>query len=150
MSGTATPIAAIEAPDEKSALSAANPEAETAPSSALYKRKTYLNKIALFQAQDLQKPIQLKGMTLRPLIFLTFPVILYAGFSYGSNLIWFNVLNGTSSLIFAGTYNFSAAMVGVTYVSPLIGTAIGSAYTGFFGDRFVLWKARKAGGFLES
>ena len=89
-------------------------------------------------------------MVLRPLIFLSFPVIFYAGFSYGSNLVWFNVLNATSSLILSGTYNFSASMVGLSYISPLVGVAIGSFYTGVLGDKFVLQKARRNGGILES
>ena len=49
--------------------------------------KTYLQKLALFQNADLKQPNRLIGMVTRPLIFLTFPVIFYAGFSYGSNLI---------------------------------------------------------------
>ncbi|KAH7132309.1 serine/threonine kinase 16 [Dendryphion nanum] len=115
-----------------------------------YKRKTYLDKLKLFQASDLQKPNELKGMITRPLIFLTFPVILYAGFSYGSNLVWFNVLNATASLNLAGTYGFSASMVGVSYVSPLIGVAIAAAYTGWFGDWFIVYKARRNGGIMEA
>jgi hypothetical protein len=75
------------------------------------KRKTYLDKLKLIQVSDLHKPNQLKGMMTRPLIFATFPVIFYAGFSYGSNLVWFNVLNATASLILGETYNFSASMV---------------------------------------
>lgn len=86
----------------------------------------------------------------RPLIFLTFPVIFYAGFSYGSNLVWFNVLNATSSLILGGTYGFSASMVGVSYVSPLIGVALAAAYTGWVGDWFVVKRARKNEGIMES
>jgi hypothetical protein len=115
-----------------------------------YKRKTYLDKIALFQAADLQKPNELKGMMLRPLTFLTFPVISYAGFSYGSNLVWFNVLNATASLILGGTYGFSASMVGVSYVSPLVGVALAAAYTGWVGDWFVVRSARKNGGIMEA
>ena len=49
--------------------------------------KTYLQKIALFQKADLKQPNHLVGIITRPLIFLSFPVIFYAGFSYGSNLI---------------------------------------------------------------
>ena len=89
-------------------------------------------------------------MIKRPLLFATFPVIFYAGFSYGSNLVWFNVLNATASLILSSTYSFSASMVGVAYVSPLIGVALGAAYTGFFGDAFIVRKARANGGIMES
>lgn len=77
-------------------------------------------------------------------------VIFYAGFSYGSNLVWFNVLNGTASLVLGGPpYNFAASMVGLSYVSPLIGVAIGSLYTGYIGDRIVLKMARRNEGILE-
>jgi hypothetical protein len=71
----------------------------------------------------------------RSLIFLTFPVVFYSGFSYGSYLVRFNALNGTASLILGGKpYNFAASMVGLSYVSPLIGVIIGSIYIGRIGD----------------
>jgi hypothetical protein len=77
-------------------------------------------------------------MMIRPLLFFSLPSVVYAGFSYGSNLIWFNVLNGTASLILsAPPYNFSSSMVGLSYVSPLIGVACGSFYSGVLGDRIV-------------
>lgn len=90
-------------------------------------------------------------MMVRPLLFFSLPSVVYAGFSYGSNLIWFNVLNGTASLILsAPPYNFSSSMVGLTYVSPLIGVACGSFYSGVLGDRVSLWFARRNKGVLES
>ena len=115
-----------------------------------YKPKSFLDKMKLFRIADVKKPNRLAGMTLRPLIFLTFPVIFYAGFSYGSNLVWFNVLNGTASLVLANPpYNFAASMVGLSYVSPLLGVAVASFYTGPIGDRIVLWMARRNKGILE-
>ncbi|MCJ1237189.1 hypothetical protein MMC14_005174 [Varicellaria rhodocarpa] len=113
--------------------------------------KTYLQKLALFQKADLEQPNRLYGMMTRPLIFLTFPVIFYAGFSYGSNLVWFNVLNGTTSLILGGKpYNFASSMVGLSYLSPLLGVFIGSAYTGRVGDWLVIRMARRNGGIMEA
>lgn len=115
-----------------------------------YSKKTYMDKLKLVRMADLRKPNRLLGMVSRPLIFLTFPVIFYSGFCYGSNLVWFNVLNGTSSLILANPpYNFAASMVGLAYFSPLIGTAISSFYTGYIGDRVLLKMARQNGGILE-
>ena len=112
--------------------------------------KTYLDKLKLVRSFDIHKPNHLLSMASRPPVFLTFPVIFYAGICYGSSLVWFNVLNGTTSLILAGPpYNFAASLVGVSYVSPLSGVAIGSFYTGYIGDRIVLWMARKNGGILE-
>lgn len=116
-----------------------------------YKKKNYLDKIKLFQSADLRKSNHLGGMIARPLIFLSFPVIFYAGFSYGSNLVWFNVLNATASLILSGEpYNFQASMVGLSYLSPLIGVAVGSFYTGVVGDKVVLRMARRNKGLLEA
>lgn len=92
----------------------------------IYGRKSYVDKLKVFEKRELQYPSRLRGRILRPLIFLSFPVIFYAGFSYGSSLIWFNVLNGTASLILSGApYNFSSTMVGLAYISPLIGVALG-------------------------
>ena len=87
--------------------------------------KSYYHKLKIFDKQELRYPNQLKDMILRPLIFLSFPVIFYAGFSYGSNLVWFNVLNGTASLILSGKpYGFSSSTVGLAYISPFIGMAL--------------------------
>nr|OQO22165.1 hypothetical protein B0A51_08368 [Rachicladosporium sp. CCFEE 5018] len=137
--------------DEKKSVESPALEAASPSPVPNTQRKTYLDKIKLFQSADLRKPIRLGGMVARPLIFLTFSVIFYAGFSYGSNLVWFNVLNATASLILAGpNYNFASWAVGLSYVSPLIGVAIGSAYTGYGGDRIVLWLARRNKGILEA
>ena len=90
------------------------------------RRKSFYHKLKLFDRQELRYPNRLKEMILRPLIFLSFPVIFYAGFSYGSNLVWFNVLNGTASLILSGEpYGFSSSIVGLAYLSPLIGMILG-------------------------
>ena len=86
----------------------------------------------------------------RPLIYLTFPVIAYAGFSYGSNLVWFNVFNGTASLILSGPpYSFPPSTVGLFYISPLVGVTLSSLYMGPFGSRFVVWYARCNKGIME-
>lgn len=145
-SGTSTPTVT----EEKAATGDQVTTITTNSSAPIYKRKTYLDKLKLWQQADLEKPNELLGMMWRPLKFLTFPVIFYAGFSYGSNLVWFNVLNATASLILAGQYNFSASMVGVAYASPLIGVCVGAAYSGWLGDWWVIRKARRNNGIMES
>jgi hypothetical protein len=113
-----------------------------------HKKKTYLQKLTLL---DKKRPFHLFRMMFRPLLFFSLPSVVYAGFSYGSNLVWFNVLNGTASLILsAPPYNFPASMVGLSYVSPLIGVAAGSFYSGVIGDQVTLWLARRNKGILES
>ncbi|KAK4561488.1 hypothetical protein LTR86_004806 [Recurvomyces mirabilis] len=147
---TVIPTAHATTDDEKASQSV---DAEPAEELLIpgHKRTTYLDKLKLIRTADMRKPNRLLGMVHRPLVFLTFPVIAYAGFSYGSNLVWFNVLNGTASLILSGEpYKFPAWAVGLSYVSPLVGVVIGSLYTGLFGDWCVLKLARRNNGILES
>ncbi|KAK5216424.1 hypothetical protein LTR72_010598 [Exophiala xenobiotica] len=118
--------------------------------SETFHKKTYVQKLALLRKEDLQKRNQLKGMFLRPLIFASIPGIAFSGFMYGSIVCYFNILNGTSSLILADApYNFPSSMVGLSYVSCLIGVFLGAFYSGPLGDRFILWKARKNNGVME-
>ena len=89
-----------------------------------YHKKTYLQKLSLLGPKQPQN--NMLRRLWHTLYYLSWPVIFYAGyvrqhasdgrmlplltrsrFSYGSYLIWFNVLNGTSSVILGGApYNF--------------------------------------------
>ncbi|VVT49753.1 uncharacterized protein SAPINGB_P002426 [Magnusiomyces paraingens] len=113
----------------------------------IYEKKSFIGKLQLI---DTSRPIEnLKINFWRPITMIRFPAVMWAGFFYGSNLVWFNVLNGTASLIFTSQYGFSASMTGVTYVAPIIGTFIANAYTGVYGDKFKLKMAKKHGGVYE-
>ncbi|KXL47093.1 MAG: hypothetical protein FE78DRAFT_78468 [Acidomyces sp. 'richmondensis'] len=108
----------------------------------------YSRVVLIGHENEFHKPNHLTGMVSRPPIFLTFLVIVYAGLSYGSNLVWFNILNDTASLILGSPYSFPAWAVGL-YISPIVGVAIGSFYTGPIGDRIVLKMARRNNGVLD-
>jgi hypothetical protein len=88
--------------------------------------KTFWQKLALFDKANFQ-PVPLWTIVIRPVILLVrFPIVLWSGFLYGSSLVIFNILNATTSLILGGApYNFAPSMVGLAYLGPLIGTAIG-------------------------
>jgi hypothetical protein len=135
-------------PEKKGGIPLSEPNTDSATSVLEYKPKTYLQKLSLL---DKKRDFNLFRLMVRPLLFMSLPSVVYAGFSYGSNLIWFNVLNGTASLILsAAPYNFPASMVGLSYMSPLIGVALGSFYSGMVGDRITLYLARRNKGILES
>lgn len=132
-------------PEKTSAVLKVDPP--SAAPSTNYHRKTYLQKLSLL---DKPRPNTILTMMYRPLIFLSFPVVAYAGFSYGSSLIWFNVLNATAGLILAyPPYNFSSSMVGASYVSAVVGVGIGAFISGFLGDKVALWLARRNNGVRE-
>jgi MFS family permease len=85
-------------------------------------QKTFLQKMSLWQPCPGDSPFKKSILILR---YLSWPVIFYAGFSYGSYLIWFNVMNATASIILGGApYNFSDSMVGLSYISCCVGVVL--------------------------
>lgn len=88
---------------------------------------------------------------LRSLKYFSWPVIFYAGFSYGSGLIWFNITNATASVILSGPpYNFSSSMVGLSYLSCCVGVIVGSLISGRLSDWLTIKLARRNNGFMEA
>ncbi|KAJ4394731.1 hypothetical protein N0V93_003950 [Gnomoniopsis smithogilvyi] len=147
---TAVEVSKTSDPEKTPTAESMSPAPSTREGVMGQSQKSFVQKMALFHRGDLRKKNMMKGMVLRPLIFLTFPVIFAAGFMYGSILCYFNILNGTTSLILSSApYNFSSSKVGLTYIATLLGSATGSYYSGPLGDKFVLWKARRNGGIRE-
>jgi MFS family permease len=103
----------------------ASPATSVISPTRTYRKKTYAQKLNLFTVIP-EKPNELLAHIYRPLLLLRFPVIFWCGFQYGSNLMWFNVLNATAALVLTGApYNFTPSLIGVAYIAPLIGVLIG-------------------------
>lgn len=65
-------------------------------------------------------------------------------------IVWFNVLNGTASLILSSPpYNFKPSMAGLAYISAWVGVGLGFVFTGTFGTWFVTRMARRNNGIME-
>jgi MFS family permease len=115
---------------------------------------TQAHKKSLAQRLSIWQPSPGQNMFIRAkrsLSYLGWPVIFYAGFSYGSYLIWFNVLNATASIILGGApYNFKASMVGLSYVSCCIGVIVGSIVSGRLSDWLTIKLARRNQGIMEA
>ncbi|KAJ5218248.1 uncharacterized protein N7498_000347 [Penicillium cinerascens] len=115
----------------------------------IYTKKTYVQKLALLGPK--QKQNNMFRQFWQTLYYLSWPVIFYAGFSYGSYLILFNILNGTASIILGGPpYNFGSSMVGLSYLACCLGVAMGSLFTGRFSDWLTIKLARRNGGIMEA
>ncbi|OAQ96105.1 hypothetical protein LLEC1_07488 [Akanthomyces lecanii] len=98
--------------------------------------KTFVQKLALFSTGEKQ-PFRMHVRAWQCLRFLTWPTVFYAGFAYGTYIIWFNILNATSSIILGGApYHFRPSIVGLSYLSCVIGTVLGAAYSGAASDWF--------------
>lgn len=132
---------------EKEGATADSPEDPVVATSRPYKRKTYWEKLALW---DKPRPFMMHWRAWQILKLLSWPVVFYAGFSYGTYLVWFNILNATASIILGGEpYNFSPAIVGLSYISCILGVTLASLFTGLFSDWFVIRAARRNGGVFE-
>ncbi|KAJ3548378.1 hypothetical protein NM208_g1037 [Fusarium decemcellulare] len=113
-------------------------------------KKSYFEKLKIIRQQDLRNKVPLTNMVLRTFSYFSFPVVVFSGFMYGAVVCYFNVLNATASLILSGSpYNFSSSIVGLSYISCLLGVFLGTYYSGPLGDKFVLWKARRNNGIME-
>ncbi|EXK76196.1 hypothetical protein FOQG_19047 [Fusarium oxysporum f. sp. raphani 54005] len=112
------------------------------------KSKNFVQKMSLWQPSLDQR---VSRQAWRCLEYLGWPVICFAGFSYGSYLIWFNVTNATASIILSGSgYNFKPSMVGLSYLSCCFGTAVGSLVSGRMSDWLTIKLARQNNGVMEA
>ncbi|KAH9882287.1 hypothetical protein J1614_000523 [Plenodomus biglobosus] len=128
---------------------AASPTAQSIASDIMgTTTKSFTQKMSLWQPSP---GPSMFSRAISSLKYLGWPVIFYSGFSYGSYLIWFNVLNATASIILGGPgYNFSSSMVGLTYVSCCIGVVFGMLVSGQFSDWLTVRLARRNGGIMEA
>ncbi|BCS21314.1 putative MFS transporter [Aspergillus puulaauensis] len=116
---------------------------------AVYNKKTYLQKLSILGPRRPRNNMLRRAR--QTVYYLSWPVIFYAGFSYGSYLIWFNVLNGTASIVLGSApYNFSSSMVGLSYLACCLGVILGSLFTGRFSDWLTVKLARRNGGIMEA
>jgi MFS family permease len=109
--------------------------------------KTFIQKMSL--TGGVRKKFLLPFFLLGPLKMATFPPVLWAGFLYGSSLVWFNLLNATAAMILsAAPYNFSSSDIGLAYLSPAIFSVILFFLSGWLSDKLkVLIAKRRPNGF---
>lgn len=145
---TESPKLSSDGEKEKSA--AVDMEAATGVSiRSGHTKKSYVKKLALWGPSQEQNTLFRRLW--QCIYFLSWPVIFYAGFSYGSYLVYFNILNGTASIILGGEpYNFGSSMVGLSYVAPIIGVILASFFTGRFSDWLTIKLARQNNGVMEA
>ncbi|RSL83960.1 hypothetical protein CEP52_016569 [Fusarium oligoseptatum] len=124
------PVSDIPITGEKTAASdeASRTDSHQAPPRMTWTPSSYWKKLRIIRAQDVYNDVSLLKGLIRPFIYFRFPVVVFSGFMYGSVICYFNVLNGTASLILSSP--------------PFL-------YAGYLSDKFVLWKSRRNGGVME-
>ncbi|EKV17447.1 MFS transporter, putative [Penicillium digitatum PHI26] len=136
--------------DEKEKSAALDMEAATGVSiRSGHTKKSFAKKLALWGPRQEQNTLFRRLW--QCLYFLSWPVIFYSGFSYGSYLVYFNILNGTASIILGGEpYHFGSSMIGLSYLGPITGVILGSLFTGRFSDWLTIKLARQNNGVMEA
>nr|QFR37161.1 MFS transporter [Cyberlindnera americana] len=110
--------------------------------------KTWKDKISL--TSGIKDKFLLPHFLLGPFKMAAFPSVLWAGFLYGSSLVWFNLLNATEATILGGApYNFSASKCGLAYISPTIFSLIFYFFAGYASDWIKIRIARTRPGGLS-
>jgi MFS family permease len=113
-------------------------------------RQGFLDRLHIFRKSDFRKKNRVARRAWAPIILFRFPIVVYTGFMYGSYLVWTNLLNGTVAYVLGQSpYNFGASSIGLSYLSAFVGVFCGCLYTGWFGDKFAMWMAKRNCGFYE-
>lgn len=61
---------------------------------------------------------------------MSWPTVFYAGFSYGTYLVWFNIFKATASIVLSGEpYSFRPSIVGLSYLSCIFRVSLGLVAT---------------------
>ena len=88
--------------------------------------KSKLSRLKIIDPASFHRPNSFWNFVSRPLVFLTIPIVAYAGFSVGCYQMWLIVLNGTQSMIFSSPpYNFTTLVVGLPYAGAGVGLLLG-------------------------
>jgi hypothetical protein len=113
----------------------------------VYPRKSYWQKLSVI---DKKRQNRVLDIMWAPFKFFTFPVVVWAGFMYGTNgLVWPGILNATASPLYTGTYHFDSNDVGFAYFGAVVGMIIGSLWVTFVGPQLVMRLARRNNGVAE-
>ncbi|KAL1878112.1 hypothetical protein VTK73DRAFT_8073 [Phialemonium thermophilum] len=138
-------------PDKPLAVCVSHRSEQSTPFDQNLRTKSYAARLKPIESHGFKTKNHVLRLMGRPILLLTFPVIAYAGFLYGCNIVWLSVLNATESMVLSNPpYSMSTSIVGLTFIAPLIGTTLACAYTGLFGDRFIIKMARRNKGVMEA
>lgn len=130
------------------AIKDAKVEPDTSAGQVAYPRKTYAQKLSLFG--DKKRPNRILDIMWSPFKFFRFPVVVWAGFMYGTNaLVWPGILNATASPTYTGKYGFDSNDVGFAYFGAVFGMVVGSIWVMILGPILTLRLARRNKGVAE-
>lgn len=93
--------------------------------------------------------VSLTKCFLRPFILLTYPTVVWASFVYGLSLGWNVILGSVVAQLFAPQYGFDSQAQGLVFISPFIGSLIGTWLCGPLSDKIATYYTKRNDGIRE-
>ncbi|PCG93378.1 Major facilitator superfamily domain, general substrate transporter [Penicillium occitanis (nom. inval.)] len=112
------------------------------------KKKTFVQDLAYYSTTESQ--LNLFKIFLRPFVLMVFPTVLWASALYGMSLSWNVILGSTVAQLFGvEPYYFSSGPQGLIFLSPFIGSLIGTYLCGPIADRVATYFTIRNDGIRE-
>lgn len=116
--------------------------------SPLVPAKTYAQDLAFWGKAD--PNISLRKAFLAPFVLVAYPTVLWSCLIYGLALGWNVILGASTAQLFAPPpYNFSSSAQGLVFLSPFVGSLVGTYLCGPFADRIANWYTKHNDGVRE-
>lgn len=93
--------------------------------------------------------VSLRKVFLRPFILLAYPTVVWAALVYGCSLAWNVIMGATVAQLFSGQYGFDAQAQGLVFLSPFVGSLVGSWLCGSLSDTVANYYTRRNEGIRE-
>lgn len=110
-------------------------------------KKGVIKEMAFWSKPD--PTISLTKCFLRPFILLTYPTVIWASFVYGLSLGWNVILGAVVAQLFAPQYGFDSQAQGLVFLSPFIGSLIGTWLCGPLSDKIATYYTKRNDGIRE-
>ena len=90
-----------------------------------YSKKSYAARLKPVESRHLRQKNYMLRLLAQPFTMYAFPIVCFAGFLYGANIVWLSFLNATESLLLSNKpYNMATSTLGLTFIAPLVGTSL--------------------------
>ncbi|KAK5135334.1 hypothetical protein LTR08_005438 [Meristemomyces frigidus] len=110
--------------------------------------RTYLQELRFWGKGD--PNVNLLHTFIRPFVLIAYPTVAWSSLIYGLSLSWNVILGATTAQLFAPPpYEFDSSAQGLVFLSPLIGSLVGSYICGPFADTVANYYTKKNDGVRE-
>ena len=114
----------------------------------IYTKKSHVHGLMPWGSSD--PNVNIFKVFLRPFVLFTYPTVLWGCLIYGLALSWNVILGATTAQLFAPPpYSFNSSSQGLVFLSPLIGSLVGTYLCGPLADTVANYFTRRNHGIRE-